>query len=229
MDRPGKTAAGSMSILVRSSGSGPSSPRKLRPKPPCMSWSGMPPLPRSSRSRRPPAAPNLDGRYRLAAGGRHRPGPERRERPVPAGVPRAERFADARADQAGGDRFRPLVVEEYAAPRPQSGRAFRWGQFGRASAWPWLWVSPTVLATDTRPRPTTLDLGTLGAPAPLPMAHRRIRACSVPSTIHAPRQTDPAFLALLRGTLLGLKREQFERAFETASTQAVHSADHDRA
>jgi len=90
-------------------------------------------------------------------------------------------------------------------------------------------VSPTVLATDTRPRPTTLDLGTLGAPAPLPMAHRRIRACSVPSTIHAPRQTDPAFLALLRGTLLGLKREQFERAFETASTQAVHSADHDRA
>ncbi|MCT0211150.1 MAG: hypothetical protein DCF18_10105 [Cyanobium sp.] len=48
------------------------------------------------------------------------------------------------------------------------------------------------------------------------MARRRIRACSIPSTIPTPCQTDPTFLALLRAALLDLKREQFERTFETA-------------
>ncbi len=62
-------------------------------------------------------------------------------------------------------------------------------------------------------------------PPPLPRARRRIRACSIPSTIRAPRQTDPAFLVLLRATLLDLKREQVERAFKTASAQTADSAD----
>ena len=79
--------------------------------------------------------------------------------------------------------------------------------------------------TDTRPRPPPPELGTLGAPAPHPMACRRISAHSIPGTIHAPRQTDPAFLAMLRATLLELKREQLGRAFEAASAQTTHSTD----
>jgi len=57
------------------------------------------------------------------------------------------------------------------------------------------------------------------------MARRRIRACSIPSTIHAPRPTAPALLVLLHAVLLDMKREQFERAFVTASAQTADSAD----
>lgn len=62
-------------------------------------------------------------------------------------------------------------------------------------------------------------------PHRLPMARPRLRSRSIASTIPAPRQTDPAFLALVRAALLDLKREQFERAFETASAQTADSAD----
>ena len=36
--------------------------------------------------------------------------------------------------------------------KPQNRRPFRWGQSSKASAWPWLWVSPTVRAIDNRPQ-----------------------------------------------------------------------------
>ncbi len=38
----------------------------------------------------------------------------------------------------------------------------------------------------------------------------RIRARTVPGTIPAPRQTDPAFLELIRTVLVDLKREELE-------------------
>jgi hypothetical protein len=46
------------------------------------------------------------------------------------------------------------------------------------------------------------------------MARRRIRTCSIPSTVHAHRPSPEAFLALLRTALLDLKQEQFERLLD---------------
>ncbi len=60
------------------------------------------------------------------------------------------------------------------------------------------------------------------------MARRRIRARSIPSTIHAPRQTDPAFLAMLRAVLLDLKLEQLEGAFEAEAQAPFRHTDLDQ-
>lgn len=80
----------------------------------------------------------------------------------------------------------------------------------------WVRASPLeILLTHCRAQPCQ-NWEPWRHPHRLPMSRRRIRACSIPSTVHAPRQTDPDFLPLIRAVLLDLKKDELEQTLEAS-------------